>query len=357
MRKTGKIRSFAAHGGPKKKKAPGKTAKSSAKAKPVGTITGQTNVAKYKKFISADSQGRMTIDQSKLAAAAKVGAAVGKAKTKAKLKSAGGANSNEAWRNDPNDSRNNEDHQKMDPRLVEEQNRLRNAPATPPPAPVMHYPIMPQNLQQQNAMQQHYNQQMHAEQFEPFNPPAYPDYMAYEAGGVVQIPLSRGVGDWKKPNQASLGVLTPEDLGGSATSPPGNNDGVLTFFSTLSTKEMIALACGGAGFFLFIVVIVIIIFKVRKRNQKRTKKQKEADRAACVSREQSATSEPPAGYQPYRTLPNAEKDADHIARIQARNLPPPPALSFTQSAGVTGTTTASGSFMTDDRPSTRHRDW
>ena len=54
-------------------------------------------------------------------------------------------------------------------------------------------------------MQQHYNQQMHAEQFEPFNPPAYPDYMAYEAGGVVQIPLSRAVGDRKKPNQASLG--------------------------------------------------------------------------------------------------------------------------------------------------------
>ena len=65
------------------------------------TITGQTNVAKYKKFISADSQGRMTIDQSKLAAAAKVGAAP-KSKSKAKLKSAG-ANSGEAWRNDPND--------------------------------------------------------------------------------------------------------------------------------------------------------------------------------------------------------------------------------------------------------------
>ena len=67
-----------------------------------GTITGQTNVAKYKKFISADSQGRMTIDQSKLAAAAKVGAAGGKAKSKAKLKSAG-APAGESWRNDPND--------------------------------------------------------------------------------------------------------------------------------------------------------------------------------------------------------------------------------------------------------------
>ena len=86
--------------------------------------------------------------------------------------------------------------------------------------------------------------------------------------------LTKRLEDINYATNAILGVLTPEDLGGSATSPPGNNDGVLTFFSTLSTKEMIALACGGAGFFLFIVVIVIIIFKVRKRNQKRTKKQK-----------------------------------------------------------------------------------
>lgn len=352
-RKTGKIPSIAAHGGPRTKAKLKTVAKAAPKMK-TGTITGQTNVAKYKKFISADSQGRMTIDQSKLAAAAKVGAAAGgKPKSKAKLKSAG-APAGESWRNDPNDSRNNEDFQKMDPRIVEEQNRLRNAPAptAPPMMPAMHL-AMPHNLQQQNSMQQHYQQQMFSEQFEPF----YPDYPSYGAGGVVEIPFSRGVGDWKKPNQASLGVLTPEDIAAPTPATSGSSDGVLTFFSTLSTKEMIALACGGAGFFLFIVVIVIIIFKVRKRKQKRTKKQKDADRAAWVSREQSALSEAPAGFQPYRTLPTGEKDADHIARIQARNLPPPPALSFTQSAGVTGTTTASGSFMTDDRPSTRHRDW
>jgi hypothetical protein len=56
----------------------------------------------------------------------------------------------------------------------------------------------------------------------------------------------------------------------------------------------------------------------------------------------------------YRTLPG-EKDPDHIARIQARNLPAPP-LSYTQSAGVTGITTASGTYMSDDRPSMRHKD-
>jgi hypothetical protein len=57
---------------------------------------------------------------------------------------------------------------------------------------------------------------------------------------------------------------------------------------------------------------------------------------------------------PRRTLPG-EKDPDHIARIQARNLPAPP-LSYTQSAGVTGITTASGTYMSDDRPSMRHKD-
>lgn len=73
-RKSGKIRSIAAHG---KKKAKLKTASKAGPKMKTGTITGQTNVAKYKKFISADSQGRMTIDQSKLAAAAKIGAAGG----------------------------------------------------------------------------------------------------------------------------------------------------------------------------------------------------------------------------------------------------------------------------------------
>ena len=48
------------------------------------------------------------------------------------------------------------------------------------------------------------------------------------------------------------------------------------------------------------------------------------------------------------------KDPAHLARIQGRELPPPP-LSFTQSAGATGMT--SGTFISsDERPSMRHKD-
>jgi len=183
--------------------------------------------------------------------------------------------------------------------------------------------------------------------------PAQPDYFGGAPPGGTGP--QRGQPGWRAPDQNQLGVVSPNEFVDTQATTTEPQDGVLGFFSTLSTEEMIALACGGAGFLLFIIVIIVIIFKLRKKSKR--KKKKTDERSACVNRTNSNSSSPPAGFmqqQQYRTLPG-DKDPDHIARIQARNLPAPP-LSYTQSGGVTGITTASGTYMSDERPSMRHKD-
>lgn len=323
-----------------------------------GTATGHASVGKWKKYINIDAKGGMQVDKSaidKLKAAQKSAAA---RKPIGKNKSAGGVPGGpESWRNDPNDSRNQPVH--PDPSLVEEQNRLRNQANVPPQF------MIPQNVHQNNAMQQNYAVSM-------FNapPPPSSDGSDYAYGMMDYPPVqpnydytpnmpsqSRGGVDWRRPNQNQLGVVTPDEFVNTESTQPEPEEGLLGFFSTLSTEEMIALACGGAGFLLFIIVIIVIIFKLRKKSKRKKKKAHDNERSAWVNRSQSnASNSPPAGFMQhtYRTLPG-EKDPDHIARIQARNLPAPP-LSYTQSAGVTGITTASGTYMSDDRPSMRHKD-
>lgn len=69
-----------------------------------------------------------------------------------------------------------------------------------------------------------------------------------------------------------LGVMTPDEFVDTKSTQPEPEEGFLGFFSTLSTEEMIALACGGAGFLLFIIVIIVIIFKLRKKAKRKKKK-------------------------------------------------------------------------------------
>ena len=69
-----------------------------------------------------------------------------------------------------------------------------------------------------------------------------------------------------------LGVVTPDEFVNTESTQPEPEEGLLGFFSTLSTEEMIALACGGAGFLLFIIVIIVIIFKLRKKSKRKKKK-------------------------------------------------------------------------------------
>lgn len=66
--------------------------------------------------------------------------------------------------------------------------------------------------------------------------------------------------------------MTPDEFVDTKSTQPEPEEGFLGFFSTLSTEEMIALACGGAGFLLFIIVIIVIIFKLRKKAKRKKKK-------------------------------------------------------------------------------------
>lgn len=367
MARKGKIRAIVQRRPGAAKKTGGGPAKKTSAKKPSGTITGHSNVGIYKKFFKINANGGMVIDKSAVENAKNAAKAAAR-KPIAKPKSAGlpvgggggmAVGGPDSWRNDPNDSRN-----QPPSGMVEEQNRLRNQAAMPQNALQPQY-HMPQNVMQSNQMQQNYAQSMFGSPPEGDYgygmidyQPAQPDYSMYGGPAPVQQPTSGG-GDWRRPNQNQLGVVTPDEFIETKSTQPEPEEGFLGFFSTLSTEEMIALACGGAGFLLFIIVIIVIIFKLRKKSKRKKKKTQDNERSAWVNRNQSNASNhasPPVGFMQhsYRSLPG-EKDPEHIARIQARNLPAPP-LSYTQSAGVTGITTASGTYMSDERPSMRHKD-
>jgi hypothetical protein len=343
-----------------KKTAGGGPGKSKKKATP--EITGRSRVQKYGNFISLDKNGGMVIDEQALAAA-KAAAPLRKAKAKgANLKSAPAAEGSN-W----------ETAQFEDPALVEERNRMANMANNP------QLPQQQTQMPQQQGPQGMYGQyqQMFGLSPSPNAGGAFPDYGMYGPGGgthgappgaypgygdypmgpggpsVVAQPVQKE--SWRKP--PSGGVLLPHEVpgapnrGASAPSPQQSGD-LMAIIGQLKTEEMIALACGGAGFLLFIVVIVVVIIRFKKKRQKKNKKAQDAARNEW--RATSDTLSPPPGYQPSYSA----KDPEHLARIQGRELPPPPALSYTQSAGppLTGMTTASGTYMSDERPSMRHKD-
>lgn len=400
-RKTGKIQAKvtkSAGGGGGSKKPAAKKGKS-APAK----VTGYSAVAKYKKFIKMDKAGNMVVDKDAIAlakanmsrvpvktkSASKPSAKAGRGAMAAGAGAAMGAavGGPDSWKSDPNDSRNAPPAPEMiDPKLIEEQNRLRNAANVPQGLPQqpqqnLQFPQQPMGMgmpmgqgmgmgmpmgQQnymfpgQNPMQQNSYNDQYSGLIDYQNPQDYAyGPMAGQSPGqgpgqAEPQADERGGVDWRRPNQNALGVIVPDEF--ASTESADSDDGLLGFFSTLSTEEMIALACGGAGFLLFIIVIIVIIFKMRKNTKRKKKKSQDSER---VQWKQSNPQQngPPAGFQQhsYRSLPG-EKDPDHIARIQARNLPAPP-LSFSQSAGQTGITNASGTYISsDERPSMRHKD-
>ena len=63
----------------------------------------------------------------------------------------------------------------------------------------------------------------------------------------------------------------PPGVRGGAPAPQQNGD-LMAIIGQLKTEEMIALACGGAGFLLFIVVIIVVIIRFKKKRQKKNKK-------------------------------------------------------------------------------------
>ena len=74
------------------------------------------------------------------------------------------------------------------------------------------------------------------------------------------------------PNELpGAGLGSPGSAGGSSGVNGANGD-FMSIIGALKTEEMIALACGGAGFLLFIVVIIVIIIRFKKKQQKKKKK-------------------------------------------------------------------------------------
>ena len=67
------------------------------------------------------------------------------------------------------------------------------------------------------------------------------------------------------PNELPGAGLGSSGIGGSSD---GANGDFMSIIGALKTEEMIALACGGAGFLLFIVVIIVIIIRFKKKQQK-----------------------------------------------------------------------------------------
>jgi hypothetical protein len=252
-----------------------------------------------------------------------------------------------------------------DPALVEERNRLANM-ASQPALPQYQAPqgqqgmfnqfqqmFAPQQPQVSNQVPQMSQQAppgmpMYGDQMYGSPPSMYGDY-GYPAGVQVQ-PVGGGEEEWSRAPVG--GVLQPHELPGSqaqAPAPQSNSGDIMSLIENLSTQEMVALACGGAGFLLFIVVIIVIVIRFKKKQQQKKLKNKDAER-----KEWQANNEPlppPPGYQPSMS----SKDPAHIARIQGRQLPPPP-LSYTQSAGAPTGMTSGTYISTDERPSMRHKD-
>ena len=73
------------------------------------------------------------------------------------------------------------------------------------------------------------------------------------------------------PNELPGAGLGSSGSGGSSGVNGANGD-FMSIIGALKTEEMIALACGGAGFLLFIVVIIVIIIRFKKKQQKKKKK-------------------------------------------------------------------------------------
>lgn len=340
-------------GGAPAKKSAKKPAKSAKKP-----ITGQSKVMKYKNFLKTDSKGGLVIDIDAVKAAQ-----ANASKAKPKLKAAVAQN---------NHAPSSVSHQFEDPAVVEERNRMANMPPPPPPQQFQQPQGMYGQYQQMFGIQQAQvsNQQPQQSQQMPQQGIDYQMYGSY--GGIGGPPPMGGVYDYNsnvmvqpvQPDPARRpqlgGVLMPNELPGAGLGSPGSaggssgvngaNGDFMSIIGALKTEEMIALACGGAGFLLFIVVIIVIIIRFKKKQQK--KKKKSQDTAREDWKASQDTLSPPPGYQ----HSYSSKDPAHIARIQGRQLPPPPPLSFTQSAGVTGMTTASGTYMSDERPSMRHKD-
>lgn len=355
----GKSPSKAKKGGPPKKKKPKE-------------VSGPVKVQKYAHFLTTDKNGGLVIDAEKVKAAqAKLKSSakkpIGRNKSAAKGGGGGGggggshvAATGSQWE---------------DPAVVEERNRLANMASQPAP-PQYQAPqgqqgmfnqfqqmFAPQQPQVSNQVPQMPLNQMPQQQGMPMYgdsmyggpaPSMYGDYGGYGGqmgpAGVQVQPVGGGDDEWSRAPVG--GVLQPHELPGSqvkAPAPASNSGDIMSLIENLSTQEMIALACGGAGFLLFIVVIVVIVIRFKKKQQQKKLKNKDAER-----KEWQANNEPlppPPGYQPSMS----SKDPAHLARIQGRQLPPPP-LSYTQSAGAPTGMTSGTYISSDERPSMRHKD-
>lgn len=341
-----------------KKSTGGKKSPKKGKGKPK-PVTGPVRVQKYANFLKTDANGGLVIDTEKVKAAqakvqsrpkkpsGKVGVNKSAVKAAAKVGS--------QWE---------------DPALVEERNRMANMANNPPPPPQYQAPqgqqgmfnqyqqmFAPQQPQVSNQVPQMANQQP-PQVLPPIQDygmygggsPMYGAYDAYGGPGGVAVQPVEPDANWRR--APTGGVLQPHELPGSQVSAPketqSNSGDIMSLIENLSTQEMIALACGGAGFLLFIVVIIVIVIRFKRKQQSKKNKTKDAERKEWQANNDPLP--PPPGYQPSMS----SKDPAHLARIQGRELPPPP-LSFTQSAGATGMT--SGTFISsDERPSMRHKD-
>jgi hypothetical protein len=305
LARSGQIRSKHYAGNNKKAKkfgGPKKSAKKPAK-KPV---TGHSKVMKYANYIKTDSKGGLVIDINAVKAAQ-----ANASKAKPKLKAAVAQN------NHAPSSVSHGNHQFEDPAVVEERNRMANMPKHPPPQQQA-----PQQYQQQQGQQGMYGQYQQMFGLQPQQPQVSNqrpqqslqmggmDYPMYGNNGPPGMGLYGGAYDYNsnvmvqpvQPDPARRpqvgGVLMPNELPGAAPGPSANqnasNGDIMSIIGSLKTEEMVALACGGAGFLLFIVVIIVIIIRFKKKQQKKKKKSQDEARTDWKA---SQDMDPPPGYQ------------------------------------------------------------